>query len=591
MEILSPDSKSRGCETSAACGDRLLSYGEETKLAILENGSGSEVLEAPKHNFTVSNVENIAASRYVHGWKLFIIISSLCLGTFLVALDVSIIGVAIPRITTDFHTLNDISWYGSAYLLGVTALQPSFGVLYKLFDVKVVYLISIVVFEVGSIICAISANSPTFIVGRAISGIGAAGLFQGALGIVAYTVIIEKRPLYLGFLVGMFGISVCVGPLLGGTFTDHVSWRWCFWINVPIGGVTLISILAFLELKISDGERQLPIKEKLKFMDFFGTISFVGAICCLLLALQWGGETEPWNSPKIICLFVGSFLLLLAFSYTQWKRGETAIIPLRVLRQRSVLNGALFLFFLGMASIVYAYYMPIYFQSIQGVSATESGIRFIALVAPQIIATIIVGGIISKFGYYVPFMIGGTAISIVGYGLLTTLSVGTATKIWATYLVINGIGMGSGMNVPYTALQAVLSDNDIPTGNAISVFFWQLGGAIAASISQSIFINGISKRVSSQLPSLDPSAVISAGAANLEHLASNADILQVLRQIYAAALREVFIYALVAACLAFLFTLGMEWLNLKDASKLGEDQREAQNDSNGKDGRGPSYIA
>lgn len=190
--------------------------------------------------------------------------------------------------------------------------------------------------------------------------------------------------------------------------------------NVPIGCSTLLAILIFLRLNLSDDRRRLPFLEKLRYIDGLGTLLFVGAVCCLLLALQWGGQTKPWHSAEIIGLFVGSGLLLVVFSYVQWKRGETAIIPLRVLRQRSILSGACFLFFLGMSSIVvsnadatlffglaneaclkYAYYMPVYFQSIQGVSATESGIKFIALIVPQIVATVIVGGLITTFGYYV----------------------------------------------------------------------------------------------------------------------------------------------------------------------------------------------
>lgn len=185
---------------------------------------------------------------YPTGWKFGLLIISLCLGTLLVAIDNTILTVAIPKITSVFNSLDDVGWYGSAYLLSITALQPSFGTIYKYFDVKITYLVSMVVFEggtnpvlfchcrradsavVGSIICAAAVNSPMFILGRAIAGVGAAGLFQGALCIVGYTVPKPKRPIYLSLVVSVFGLATCFGPVSGGAFTTKVSWRWCFWM-------------------------------------------------------------------------------------------------------------------------------------------------------------------------------------------------------------------------------------------------------------------------------------------------------------------------------------------------------------------------
>lgn len=258
-----------------------------------------------------------------------------------------------------------------------------------------------------------------------------------------------------------------------------------------------VIIVVFLFIRIhqssNQDNRRLPLRSKLRHMDVLGTIIFLGAVCCLLLALQWGGQVYPWNNSRCIGLFVGFGLLTICFCYLQWRRGELAIIPLRILKKRSICMGALVLFFLGTSSLTvsagparafvnraltnpmvqYAYYLPIYFQSAQGVSTMQSGVRFIALVLPQIVGLVIVGAVVTQWGYYVgvpftrqpgsvwlivqvPYMIAGVVVTSVGAGLLTTIDTTTPTVKWAAYMVINGLGIGMAQQLPYTALQAVL---------------------------------------------------------------------------------------------------------------------------------------
>ncbi|KAF7861434.1 hypothetical protein EAF04_007999 [Stromatinia cepivora] len=507
-------------------------------------------------------------SHYLQGWKLGVVITSLTLGIFLIALDTTIIGVAIPKITSDFRNLDDIAWFGSAYLLTVTAFQPSFGTLYKFFNAKYVYLVSIVIFEVGSILCAAAPSSSVFILGRAISGLGAAGLYQGALGIVGYTVILEKRPLYFGIVVGSFAISGCIGPILGGVLTDHVSWRWCFWINAPIGAVVLVVVIIFLNLKGSNTENAaLPLKSKLKYVDATGTVTFIGAITCLLLALQWGGQSLPWSSPKIIGLLIGFGILGVVFAIIQWKRGEYAIIPLRIIYQRSVLMVICLLFFVGLTITVLSYYIPIYFQAVRGLSATTSGIRFISLIVPQTVCLIVVGALASTWGYYAPYIIAGTTICTIGCGLLTTIGLGSTTVHWAAFIAIIGIGFGGALQLPYTALQLVLSESDLPTGNAIAVFSSQLGGAVGLAIGQVLLLTNLQTNIPRLVPSISPDAVIQAGASNLDILTTDPEVLMSIRGAWAGAVRVVFVLALVASALSVPFSLGIEHLNVHVVSK------------------------
>ncbi|RDL38405.1 Uncharacterized protein BP5553_02745 [Venustampulla echinocandica] len=518
-------------------------------------------------------ISSATSDLYLHGWKLGIVITSLTLGIFLIALDTTIIGVAIPKITSEFKNLNDIAWFGSAYLLTVTAFQPSFGTLYRFFNVKIVYIVSIVVFEVGSILCAASPSSPIFILGRAISGFGAAGIYQGALGIVGYTVVLEKRPLYFGIVVSSFAVSACVGPILGGALTDHVTWRWCFWINVPIGGVVLVIVLFFLKMK-SQENATLPLKTKLKYVDGTGTVTFIGAICCLLLALQWGGQTMPWNSSKVVGLFAGFALLVCIFGLIQFKKGEYAIIPIRVMSQRSVAMSMGLLFFVLMGLTILSYYIPIYFQSVRGLSATTSGVRIIALIVPQMVFLMLGGIVATKWGYYTPYIIAGAMVCTIGCGLLTTIGLDTPTAIWATYEVIIGSGLGGSLQLPYTALQLVLDENDLPTGNALAVFASQLGGALGLSISQALLLTNLQTNIPRLVPSISPETIMRAGASNLDLLTADPEVLKAVRGGWADAVRVVFILAVVASALSIPFACGLEHLNVHVVAKKRKEANE-----------------
>ncbi|KAK8026497.1 major facilitator superfamily domain-containing protein [Apiospora marii] len=515
---------------------------------------------------------------YLRSWRLAVVITSLCFGILLLGLDMNIIGVAIPRITTDFRSLSDIAWYGSAYLLTITAFQPLFGNLYKFFNAKTVYLISLLLFEaisdqnqispVGSVICAAAPYSAILIFGRAFLGFGAAGLLQGALAIIGLSVQLDKIPLYQGIVVSSLGISVCLGPILGGVLTDHASWRWCFWINVPVGVCVIAVVFFFVHIGQSSNKanRELDLRKKLNHMDGLGTTLFLGAVCCLLLVLQMGGQKWAWRDSRCIGLFVGFAVLTGCFALWQWRRGDLAIIPFRILRKRSIGMGALVLFSLGMSSQTYAYYLPIFFQSAQGVSTTESGVRFIALVLPQIVGLVIVGAIVTRWGYYVPYMVAGVIVTSIGAGFLTTIDITTPTPVWATFMVINGLGIGMAQQLPYTALQAVLDlrPEDVATGNAIAVFSYQLGGC-------------------GHRPEPAPRQARDRGpvphrrrVAAASHLHRRdgpgpdralAEVLRDLRAAYAEAVRDPLILALAAACLAFPFAAAMERLNIKKISE------------------------
>jgi MFS family permease len=347
--------------------------------------------------------------RYLSGFQLISVLLSLTLGTFLVAIDISIVAVAIPKITTDFKALDQVGWYGSAYLMTTTALQPAAGKMYKFFNVKSTYLASILIFELGSVLCAIAPRSEVLILGRAIAGVGAAGVLQGAFGTISYIAPLEKRPACIGAVASTFGISSCLAPTIGGLLADTPSsayggWRWVFWINLPLGFVAFILLVWFLHLKQQDLElRGSPLLQKLWHLDPVGVVLLLGTISSLLLALQWGGSDSPWNSPKIVSLLVVFAVLLILFCISQYYAGERATFPLRIIKNRTVAFGTLSLFFFSLATHIRTFYTPFYFQAVQGVSAEQSGVRFLSLAVPQTVAAMAAGGFATWSGHYVRF--------------------------------------------------------------------------------------------------------------------------------------------------------------------------------------------
>ncbi|OJJ70255.1 hypothetical protein ASPBRDRAFT_129786 [Aspergillus brasiliensis CBS 101740] len=515
--------------------------------------------------------------QFLTGWRLGVVITCLFFGSFLIALDTNIINVALPQISSDFRALDDVAWYGTGYLLTVTAFQPVYGCFYRLFPTDIVYRLSIIIFEVGTILCAAANSSPMFIVGRAVAGLGAAGVLQGALSIIGQVVQLEKRPLYMGIVISVFVITVCVGPPLGGAFTQHATWRWCFWINLPFGAVVLGGLTLFLRIKgQATKDRQLPLRAKLASMDFVGCALFLAAVCCLLLALQWGGQTKPWSSSTVIGLLVGSAALALLFIFVQWKRQERALITLRVFSRRSVFTSAMVLFFLGGSTYLDTYFLPFYFEAVHGISPVSSGVNFIPLMLTEMVALVIIGAVVKQWGHYVPYILAGDLICIVGTALLTQLHPHTRTVQWAAYLVVTGLGLGLAMQLPYTAIQVTLSAEDLPMGNAIAVLFYQLGGAIAIAMGQTVVLSTITEKLNGQIAGLTSHDVFEAGAANLQALAPTAADLAFLREIWNEGISRTMILSVALVAAAVPFTLGMEWLDAKRVARSRQAEEEGE---------------
>ncbi|KAJ5950761.1 uncharacterized protein N7479_009174 [Penicillium vulpinum] len=495
------------------------------------------------------------------GPTLALITLALCLGVFLVALDNSIIATAIPKITSQFHSLDDVGWYGSAYLLTTASLQLLFGKFYTFFNIKWTFLVAIGLFELGSLICGVANSSLTLIMGRAIAGIGSAGIFSGSLIMVAHSVALEKRPLYNGLISSMFGISSVAGPLLGGAFTDKATWRWCFYINLPIGAVTILVIAIFFPAP-NHHIKETTWAERIKKFDPVGSALFLPAIVCLLLALQWGGTIYAWNSWRVILLFCLFAVLILLFLLVQYRQQDNATVPPRIFFQRTICSAALYSFCLGAAFLSSVYFLPIWFQAIKNASPVSSGIMNLPMLISVVVASVVSGFIITLIGYYTPFMIFGSVLLAIGYGLMSMFHVDTSKGVWVGYQILAGVGVGAGMQQSMIAAQVVLDISDIPSGTSIIVFTQTLGGALFISIGNNVFRNKLVEYLAKNLPNLDPALILNTGVTGLRSVVDKTDLPAVLLA-YNDALTQTFIVSAAVASVSMIGALGVEWKSVK----------------------------
>ncbi|SLM41028.1 Tetracycline resistance protein TetB/drug resistance transporter [Lasallia pustulata] len=356
---------------------------QQLTTASLDNSEKGST-QFPKQQLT-DNAPTEEEHQWVTGIQLLTIMATICLVCFLMLLDTSIIVTAIPNITSDFHSLPDVGWYGSAYQLASATLLPLAGNLYTNFNSKWTFLTFFGIFELGSLLCGVATSSKMLIVGRAVAGIGTSGIQNGAFTIIAECVPMPKRPALIGFVMGVSQLGLVIGPLIGGALTQYTTWRWCFYINLPIGGLVAV-VLFFVnvpeqmpKLKAISVVRTLPTK-----LDLIGFAIFAPAAIQLLLALQYGGNQFAWNSSTVIGLFCGAGATSLVFLAWDYYKGDAAMIPLSMIRKRTVWSSCLVYGFLMSQLFCTSYYLPIYFQGVKGVSPTLSGAYLLPSILSQL---------------------------------------------------------------------------------------------------------------------------------------------------------------------------------------------------------------
>ncbi|KAJ3269556.1 hypothetical protein HDV01_001318, partial [Terramyces sp. JEL0728] len=434
--------------------------------------SGVQVLR----NETAVDLDEVAVK--LTPFQFISVFVSFAFSVFLVSLDGTIVSTAIPSIGAEFHAFDQVSWIGIAFLLTSTALSPVYGELCNIFGRKPVFLFAIIIFEVGSLMCGIAGSMNFLIAGRAVAGIGGGGIFSCVLIMIADITSLRDSGKYQGIIGAVFGLSSVIGPLLGGIFTDKLTWRWCFYVNLPIGGIAAIVVFMYLTFPPPEGS----IREKLYKIDYIGTFFIVASTVLILIPLELGGSTWAWNEPKtIICFVVGS-ILAIVFVYVEFKIAKEPIIPPRLFNDRSVSLALLAAFLVGCAFIPLFFYVPTFFQLVDGESATLSGLESIPMIFGLVLTATVSGALVGKHGNYRVWFFGGAVLLAVGLFLVSRLGPGTPKVLQIIFLFIGGLGVGSIIQVRVYAVQAGVERDDIPSGTSASNFFLNLGGTFGLAI-------------------------------------------------------------------------------------------------------------
>jgi EmrB/QacA subfamily drug resistance transporter len=475
--------------------------------------------------------------------RVLIIIGALMLGMFLAALDQTIVSTALPTIVADLHGASHLSWIVVAYLLALTVSTPLWGKLGDQYGRKVFFQAAIVIFLLGSILSGLSHSLIELIAFRAFQGLGGGGLMVGAQAIVGDIVSPRDRGRYQGLFGAVFGVASIIGPLLGGVFVEQLSWRWIFYINVPIGALALVVVAS-----------QVPgnLRRIHHVIDYLGTVVLILATTCLVLFTSLGGTTYRWGSARIIGLGVAGAVLVGIFVLVE-RRATEPVLPLHLFSIRTFSVTSVVGFIVGFSMFASITYLPVFFQIAHGESPTISGLQLLPLLAGMVIFSTGSGLIISRTGRYRPFPIAGTALITIGILLMSRIEIGTSSVVTDAYMLVLGIGLGCTMQVLVLITQNAVPYSELGVATSGATFFRSIGGSFGTAIFGAIFANVLVGNLvkhlgAARLPSgLSSSSVTPAILDKLPPAIHHG-----IAAAYAESIQTVFIVAVPIALIAFL---------------------------------------
>ncbi len=493
-----------------------------------------------------STLDERSASRASSG-VLALSMIGVSLGMLLSVLDQTIVATALPRIGADLGRFDGVSWVVTAYLLTSTATTPLYGKLGDLYGRKPLYLISVSVFVLASALAGLSQSLTQLIALRALQGLGGGGLTALAVAIIGDLVPARERGRYEGYIGGVFALGSIGGPLTGGFFTDHLSWRWVFYINVPFGLLALVITVFVLKLP------RTGIRAK---VDYLGSALLVGAVTCLLLITVWGGRTYAWSSVQILSLGASTVVLLAAF--LAWEHRVThPVLPLRLFRNGIFTLAIAASVMVGVSLFGSVVFLPQFFQIVRGMSPTASGLALTPLMLMAIVTAVIAGRQTSKTGTYKRFPIIGAILIAAGFLLLTQLEQGTSDWLLVLYMVVLGLGIGFVMQVLVLAAQNAVAYEDMGTATSTATFSRTLGGAIGTAVFGTILVRRVDHELAQLLPSAGHSGTASRllGHGLLDPARIPAPLHEALVTAFARSLHTVFAWALPFAAALLVLSL------------------------------------